>query len=121
MQTEHPTPQSLDAAEPPAGIQYHPTTLAVKHGISRNEARKALAAAGSSRERADAIALTISGKRTPPPVDEATHGSGNRNADHEVGSDQQKLSQGIRRQLASEEDAFRLPEGDKNGGGIKRP
>jgi hypothetical protein len=122
MQTEHPP---LEATAPPARIrrQYHVAHLAMKHSLSRAEARKVLAAAGSSREKADEIALMMLGKRTKRPVDEATHGSGNRNADHGVGSDEQKLPSGIKRRPAPEgEDAFRLPAVHKNGaGGIKRP
>lgn len=69
-------PPYAEAPAPTAAIrrQYHPTTLAVKHGISRAEARKVLAAAGVSREKADELALKMAAKRTPGPVDEATHG-----------------------------------------------
>jgi hypothetical protein len=35
-------------------------------------------------------------KDDPKSVDEATHGSGNRNADHGTGSDQQELRRGIK-------------------------
>jgi hypothetical protein len=114
--------QANKAAAPSRRIrrQYHVNHLALKHGLSRAEARRVLAAAGNSREKADEIALIrVAAKRTPHPVDEATHGSGNRNADHGVGSDEQKLPEGIGRRPALEEDAFQLP--DKNGAGIKRP
>ena len=118
MQTERPTPQALDAPESAgSGRQYHPTTLAMKHGISRADARKVLAAAGASRAKADEIAVTMAGKRTAYQVDEATHGSGIRNADHGTRSDKQKLPQGVkRRPTPEEEDAFGLPQSDKRAG-----
>lgn len=92
MQESSP-PDATQASRRPARIrrQYHPTTLAVKHGISRAEAQKVLAAAGNSRDKAEEMALTLAGKRAPHAVDQATHGSGNRNADLGVGSDQQKI------------------------------
>jgi hypothetical protein len=116
MQSEHPPPQT-------AGIrrQYHMTHLALKHGLSRADARKVLVAAGPSRAKADEIALAIAGTRASRPVYKATHGSGNRNADHGGGGGEQKLPEGVKRRPAPEEDAFRLPSVDKNGGGIKRP
>ena len=101
--------------------QYHPTQLAIKHGLSRADARKVLAAAGASRAKADEIALTMAGKRPADQVDEATHGSGIRNADHGTGSDKQQLPQGVKRHPAPEEDAFRLPAVDENRRGIKKP
>ena len=116
MQTEHPP---LEASAPPARIrrQYHVAHLALKYSLSRADARKVLAAAGSSREKADEIALLMVGKRTNRPLDEATHGSGNRNADDGVGSDAQKLPQGVKRRPApEEEDAFGLPQSDKRAG-----
>ena len=122
MQTERPTPQALDAPESAgSGRQYHPTTLAVKHGLSRADARKVIAAAGASRARAHEIAVTMAGKRTASQVDEATHGSGIRNADHGTGSDKQKLPDGGQRRPVPKEDAFRLPAVDENRRGIRKP
>lgn len=68
------TPPDADEGAAPAArirVQYHRTTLAVKHGISRAEARKVLARAGLSREKADELALKKAGKGS---VDEATDG-----------------------------------------------
>ena len=70
MKIEHATFQASGDPAPSSGFrrQYHPTTLAVKHGISRAEARKVIAAAGTSREKADEIALAKKKRalQTPP-------------------------------------------------------
>ena len=39
--------------------QYHPTQLALKYGLSRAGARKIIASAGGSREKADEIAFAM--------------------------------------------------------------
>ena len=117
-----PSNSDTEAAVNSGGIrrQYHPTQLAIKHGLSRADARKVIAAARGSREKADEIALTMAGKPTAYKVDEATHGSGIRNADHGTGSDKQKLPQGVKRRptpaTPEEEDAFGLPRSDKRAG-----
>lgn len=56
-----PTDAPTDESSEPSGIrrQYHLTQLALKHGLSRADARRVIAAAGGSREKADDMATTL--------------------------------------------------------------
>ena len=57
MLTDPPTHENSELS----GIrrQYHLSQLAMKHGLSRADARRVIAAAGGSRETADEIATAL--------------------------------------------------------------